>query len=356
MVRSLRTQGGLSPRPLRRDNRGIASTVATMLSLLVMLLFLDLAIVEIIPRQQNDAEFATTQSAISSFQLIHGLAQGAVISGGDSMGSPGLTVAVPLGTLGVSPLQAPTTGTLTFDPSVSTAQMWFTFVPHFRRGEVSHVDQDIVLAIDSSGSMAQNDPQRLRISGAKEYIGRLSCPDHVATVDFDNDAWLVRQNVGGAPHHLTGVSNNCFPNFDAAKADVDTIDQSGSTNYGAALLVANNELLGYGDKNRARVIILLTDGQNTCCPNQQGGDTLAQAQARRARDNGIVIYTIGLGSDVDTTMLQYIADTTGGTYYAAVGRWLLVGSSERREDLNGRLLGFQQRCRVRPEGIQCDRI
>ncbi|HTD82049.1 MAG TPA: vWA domain-containing protein [Thermoplasmata archaeon] len=317
MVRSLRTQGGLPPRLLRRDNRGIASTVATMLSLLVMLLFLDLAIVEIIPRQQNDAEFATTQSAISSFQLIHGLAQGAVISGGDSMGSPGLTVALPLGTLGVSPLQAPTTGTLTFDPSVGTAQMWFTFVPHFRRGEVTHVDQDIILAIDSSGSMAQNDPSRLRISGAKEYIGRLSCPDHVAIVDFDNDAFLTKQNVGGAPHHLTMVSHNCFPNFDEAKTDVDTIDQSGSTNYGAALLVANNELLGYGDKNRARVIILLTDGQNTCCPNQQGGDTLAQAQARRARDNGIVIYTIGLGSDVDTTMLQYIADTTGGTYYAA---------------------------------------
>ena len=64
MVRSLRTQGGLPPRLLRRDNRGIASTVATMLSLLVMLLFLDLALVEIIPRQQNDAEFVTTQSAI----------------------------------------------------------------------------------------------------------------------------------------------------------------------------------------------------------------------------------------------------------------------------------------------------
>ncbi|GEM_PF-4846879 len=325
-----------------------------MLSLLVILLFLDLAIVEIVPRQQNDAEFMTTQSAISSFQQIHGLAQGAVVPGGDSLGSPGITVAIPLGTLGVSPLQAPTAGTLTFDPTSGSAQMWFTFVPHFRRGEVTHVDQDIVLVIDSSGSMAQNDPTRLRVSGAKEYIGRLSCPDHVAIVDFDNDAFLTKQNVGGAPHHLTTVSHNCFPNFNEAKTDVDTIDQSGSTNGGGALYVAVNELLGYGDPRRARVIIFLTDGQNTICtpippcfdPDGPGGqtagsgaasDALAKQQARRARDNGIVIYTIGLGPDMDSPnprcpggevrgCLKEIADLTGGTYYdaptAASIRWI----------------------------------
>jgi Mg-chelatase subunit ChlD len=325
MVRSLRTQASPTRRGLRRDDRGVASTVATMLSLLVILLFLDIAIVEIVPRQQNDAEFVTTQSAISSFRQIHGLAQGGVIPFGDAMGSPGLTVSLPLGTLGVSPLQAPTTGTLTFDPTVGSAQMWFTFVPHFRRGEVSHVDQDIVLAIDSSGSMNTNDPQRLRISGAKDYIGRLSCPDHVAIVDFDSRGRLTKENVGGAQHHLTTVSHNCFPNFDEAKTDVDTIDQSGSTNYGGALYVAVNELLGYGDSRRARVIILLTDGQNTAClpippctaNTGAAADALARAQARRARDKGIVIYTIGLGNSVDTVMLRYIADTTGGTYYAA---------------------------------------
>ncbi len=316
-----------------------------MLSLLVMLLFLDLAIVEIIPHQQNDAEFVTTQSAISSFRQIRGLAQGAVFSSADAMGSPGLTVSLPLGTLGVSPLQAPTTGTLTFDPTVGSAQMWFTFVPHFRRGEVTHVNQDIILAIDSSGSMSWNDPQRLRISGAKDYIGRLTCPDHVAIVDFDNDAHLTKENVGGAPHHLTTVSHNCFPNFNEAKTDVDTIDQSGSTNGGGALYVAVNELLGYGDSRRARVIIFLTDGQNTACtpipPCTAGtgaaSDALALAQARRARNNRIVIYTIGLGAEMGFPnprcpggqvrgCLKQVADLTGGTYYdaptAASIRWI----------------------------------
>jgi len=311
---------------LRRDDSGVASTVATMMSLLVILLFMSIALVDILPRQQNDAEFATTETAITSFEQIRGLSQGPVFATGPNTIMPATTVPIPLGTQGVSPLQAPSTGTLTFDSSSGGAKVLFQFVPHFNSQAISHIDQDIILAIDSSGSMNQNDPQKLRLSGAKEYIGRLQCPDHVAIVDFDNDAHLTKENVGGAQHHLTTVSHNCFPNFEEAKTDVDTIDASGSTNYGAALQVAVNELLGYGDPTRARVIILLTDGQNTCCPNQQGGDTLAQAQARRARDNGIVIYTIGLGSDIDEPMLRYIASVTGGTFYfasnASAIRWI----------------------------------
>jgi uncharacterized protein YegL len=300
-------------RRLRRDSKGVASTVATMLSILVLLLFLDLAIVEIVPAQQNDAEFMTTQGVIGAFQTIHGLAQGPVIPSSSDLGSPGLTVAFPLGTHGVSPIEAATTGTLTFNPGAGKAQIWFTFVPHFNRATLTHVDQDIVLAIDSSGSMNWNDPQRLRISGAQEYIGRLSCPDHVASVDFDTVAHVTRENVGGAPHHLTDVSNNCFPNFDGPKADLTTIDANGGTNIGEGLRVSVNELLGYGDSKRARVIILLTDGQN----NFPWQDDLTRAQARRARDNGIVVFTIGLGADADTALLTYVADTTGGTYYNA---------------------------------------
>src|SRR3989475_2701285 len=317
MIDSPRPRGLAGARRLRRATGGVESPVATMLWLFVLFLSLDLALIEIIPRQQNDAEFVTTQTAISTFEQLHGLAQGAVTRAGDALAAPGLTVTFPLGTQGVSPLQPATTGTLTFDPTAGGAELWFTFAPHFRRGAVAHVDQDIILAIDSSGSMSTNDPTRLRITGAQEYIDRLSCPDHVARIDFDSVAHLTRENVGGAPHHLTDISNNCFPNFSVPRADVDTIDAAGSTNSGGALYVAVNEQLGYGDPKRARVIILLTDGQNTICtptppcfdPDGPGpltsgsgsaSDALAKQQSRRARDHGIVIYTIGLGADMGT--------------------------------------------------------
>src|SRR5436309_13552674 len=99
---------------------------------------------------------------------------------------------------------------------------------------ITHVDQDVILAIDSSGSMQQNDPSRLRITAAKEYIGRLTRPDRVASVDFDSVALLTRTNVGGPAHHLFWADHNGIPEYTGAQADLDPIDQAGSTHFAAA--------------------------------------------------------------------------------------------------------------------------
>src|SRR3989454_5929146 len=165
--------------------------------------------------------------------------------------------------------------------------------------------------------MNQNDPGRLRIQAAKDYIGRLTRPDRVARVDFDSVAHLTLQNIGGPAHHLFSTYNNGIPDYSGAQTDLNSIDQSGSTNFGAALFVANNELISYGVRGKAWVIILLTDGQNTCCPNQAAGDAQARLEAARAKANNITVYTVGLGPDADGALLQEIATTTGGTYYAA---------------------------------------
>src|SRR5437867_1660234 len=202
---------------LRRDTAGVASTIATMFALLVALIFLDMVLVDVLPRQEYNAEFVTTQNAIASFQEIRGLAQGPLIPPGPGRPSPAMTFGIPLGTQGVSPLRAPTTGTLTFDPLGGTSSVSLRFVPNFNRGAITRVDQDVVLAIDSSGSMQWNDPQRLRISGAKEYVGQLACPDTVAVVDFDDVARLTLQNIGGPAHHLNSPYNDCFPDFSRVK-------------------------------------------------------------------------------------------------------------------------------------------
>src|SRR3989442_11148671 len=164
--------------------------------------------------------------------------------------------------------------------------------------------------------MNQNDPGRLRIQAAKDYIGRLTRPDRVASVDFDSVAHLTLQNIGGPAHHLFSTYNNGIPDYSGAQTDLNSIDQSGSTNFWAALFVANNELISYGVRARAWVIILLTDGQNTCCPNQAAGAAQARLEAARAKANNITVFTIGLGPDADGALLQEIATTTGGTYYA----------------------------------------
>jgi len=297
---------------LREDSEAVASTVATLFTLLAVVLFLQAAIVAVVPAKQYEAERTTSIAAISAFDLLRSTASGAAFPGGQ------VTVTLPIGTAAVSPFAAPSPGDLRFNMGDSTnANISVSYVPTIHDSHVSKVDQDIILAIDSSGSMNQNDPNRLRISGAKEYVGRLSRPDRVASVDFDSVARLTRANVGGPAHHLYSTYNNGLPDYSGAQADLDTIDAAGTTNFGAAIQVSNDELITYGLPNRAWVIILLTDGYNTCCPNQAGGDALAIAEAGRAKANNITIYTIGLGADADGALLTRIAQITGGTYFAA---------------------------------------
>src|SRR5437870_4835102 len=213
---------------LRKDSEAVASTVATLFTLLAVVLFLQAAIVAVVPAKQYGAERTTSIAAISAFDMLRSTASGAVFPGGQ------VTVTVPIGTAAVSPFAAPSPGDLRFNMGDSTrANISVSYVPTIHDSRVSKVDQDIILAIDSSGSMNQNDPNRLRISGAKEYVGRLSRPDRVASVDFDSVARLTRANVGGPAHHLYNTYNNGLPDYSGAQADLDTIDAAGSTYFAA---------------------------------------------------------------------------------------------------------------------------
>ncbi len=295
-------------RVLREDSDAVASTVATLFALVIVLLFLQIAVFGAIPARQYEAEHSTAMEALAAFDLLRSAAAGAAFPQGR------FTVTVPVGTAAVSPFAASSAGVLQFDTEdVTTADLSYSLVPRIHDSRVTKVDQDVLLLIDSSGSMNQNDPQRLRITGGKDYVGHLSYPDRIAFVDFDSVARLTKANVGLSPHHLNTPAHNGVPNYNEALTDLDTIDQSGGTNFGAAIQVGNNELIANGMKSHAWVEILLTDGQN----NFAWQDALARSEAQRAKANGITIFTIGLSNDADAALLQEIAQTTGGTYYAA---------------------------------------
>ncbi len=299
-------------RSLREDSTGVASTVATLFTLVVVLIFLQASVIATVPAKQYEAERLTSMEAIAAFDRLRSMSSSIAIENGQ------FTVAIPLGTSAVSPFAVPSQGTLRFDPDeVAHANASFSFVPRLFDARLTKIDQDVILAIDSSGSMSWNDPSRLRISGAKDYVSHLTYPDRIAIVDFDSDAQLTKANVGQAVHHLYLSGHNGVPAYTEVNTDLDTIDQSGATNYGAALQIANDELIVYGDRTHAWAIILLTDGENTCCPDGATSNALAVAQANRAKASGITIFTIGLGPDVNPALLTQIAQTTGGTYYAA---------------------------------------
>ena len=312
-------------RRLRNDAEGVASTVATVFSLLVFLIFFQIVVFAPIPAQQYDAEWATSREALGAFELARSVLGGAVEVG------TSFSVPIPIGTGPVSPFASASPGLLTFRTAQAGPRISFRYVPDFLRKEVSRVDQDVILAIDSSGSMNWNDPDDLRISSAQEYVDSLRCPDRIAIVDFDTDAHLTRRNQGSnyPSHHLDRTSHDCEPNYSEVKGDLDTIDSSGGTNFGAALVVANDELVAYGDHRHQWVIILLTDGLN----NQNSWDDIALDESLRAADLGTVIYTIGLGDEPDDVLLTDIAENTGGTYYPAATaediRWIYLEIANR---------------------------
>ena len=323
------------PLPLRKDSDAVASTVATMFTLLVVLLFLQLTVVAVLPAQEYGAEWATSRAAIDSFERFRLATQLAVVPGAQ------FSIPIPLGTDAVSPFSSARQGNLRFDPANSTSiQISFKYVPKLFQAEVTHIDQDVILAIDSSGSMVWNDPSNLRISSAQEYMRNLIPPDRVASIDFDDAAFFTRANIGGPAHFLNYPPNGELM-YVSPQADLNTIDSAGSTNFGVAIYIANNEFVAHGDPQHAWNMILLTDGQNTACvpsppcSSNSGGasDALAISESIRAKNLGVTIYTIGLGADVDEALLKTIAANTGGTYYHAQTandiRWVYYEISRR---------------------------
>ncbi len=149
---------------------------------------------------------------------------------------------------------------------------------------------DVMLVLDSSGSMAWNDPEGLRRTAAKRFVDGLIEGDRAGVVDFDSWAYL---------------SQGLTADHAAAKQAIDWIDDWGGTNIGAGVRLANNELLDNGDPEHLRAEILLTDGEGDYDP----------ALTQQAADNDIAIFTIGLGSAVDEGLLRGIAERTGGRYF-----------------------------------------
>lgn len=166
---------------------------------------------------------------------------------------------------------------------------------------------DVMLVLDSSGSMSWNDPNGYRRIAAKRFIDALLEGDRVGVVDFDSYARLYQP--------LTA-------DFPAAKAAVDRIDASGGTDIASGVRLANEELITNGDPEHVKLTILLTDGEGYYDPSL----------TTQAVENDIVIYTIGLGSSVDEGLLRSIAEATGGLYFP-------VASADQLPDVFQRIPG-----------------
>ena len=162
-------------------------------------------------------------------------------------------------------------------------------------GPSSAAGAEVVLIIDSSGSMKQNDPTDLRLSAARLFAEQKGPELGVATVDFDEHARVLANGLSAGANSAAEVARS-----------VDRVDHSGGTNLGVGLRAAHSLLDGGTARLTSRSAVLLTDGKG-----EYGGE------AGLFADRGWSIFTIGLTGAVDEALLTAIAVQTGGEYFKA---------------------------------------
>lgn len=191
---------------------------------------------------------------------------------------------------------------------------------HNRKVSVNGID--IVLAVDISGSMLARDFEPNRIEAAKQIASTF-----IADREADRFSLVA---FAGEAYTLTPIT--------ADRGEVQTLMASlrngvidDGTAIGNGLATALNRLRD--SEAKSKVVVLLTDGVNNA------GQITPMMSAEIARDMGVKVYTIGVGSkdkapypakdifgnevevlvdvEIDEEQLTAIADMTGGQYFRA---------------------------------------
>lgn len=158
-------------------------------------------------------------------------------------------------------------------------------------------DADIFIALDDSGSMEWNDPYFGRISATNQFVEQLPETDRVAVSKFTTYVTQLFK--------LDYMTNE---NHKKLADSLSILKSDGGTDCSAALHNAINNL---DDDTRAKCIILLTDGVDDPGNSYDYDDIIESAN-----EKGINIFTIGLGYNVNTELLNRIATETYGKYFS----------------------------------------
>ncbi len=176
------------------------------------------------------------------------------------------------------------------------------------------VPSDVMLAIDLSGSMNDDggtppQPVTSVLKAAEAFITRLKKDDQVGVVTYATDATKISPLSGS----VTTVAQI------VAGLSISKKEETGSTNPGDALKQIQEEILSTNHNPDARKIaILFTDGlANAPEINPEG---YATSSALELKNNGVDIFTVGLGSKVNQKFLQEVASDSQHAFIAPTAR------------------------------------
>jgi len=153
----------------------------------------------------------------------------------------------------------------------------------------------VVLAIDISGSMAGTPLSRAK-EAAEVFVELLEPQDKVGLVTFDHNVYV---DVPLTDDH------------DAVIEVIRGLEYKGDTALYQAV-IDSSELLSDATEGR-RVVVVLTDGKN----DKANSPATEMDAVKAANDSRVMVITVGLGKEINSTVLDGIASETGGRFFYA---------------------------------------
>ncbi|MBN1975820.1 MAG: VWA domain-containing protein [Anaerolineae bacterium] len=154
-----------------------------------------------------------------------------------------------------------------------------------------------VMLIDHSGSMADGQKMPDAIDAALAFLDELEDGrDSLGVIAFD-DAFTVLGD-------LQVVDEGARAGL---RTQIGALYPDGGTAYYDAIYKATSMLKGVPGR---KVVLALTDGDDTSSSRTDLGKMIEYVQ-----DSNVVVFTIGLGADVQSATLARVARETGGQYY-----------------------------------------
>lgn len=150
------------------------------------------------------------------------------------------------------------------------------------------------MTLDRSTSMSSDDDTSMEAAAAA-FVDNMGTSDQGAVVNFSS---------------TVDVDQGLTSNKDLLKYAVtnESTVHNMTALYDSIIVAVGTVSAG---SNSRKAVIAMTDGNDTWSSNTLTGCITTAANA------GIPVYTVGLGSGLTSSILQQIADDTGGLYYPA---------------------------------------
>ncbi|WP_234124431.1 vWA domain-containing protein [Clostridium hydrogenum] len=176
----------------------------------------------------------------------------------------------------------------------------FQFLYELSFKKSSKVINDVVLLIDTSGSMSKTDPNNERFDAVNDLLNSMNSTNRVSVYTFDDHTTKIKV--------MSYVDNS-------VKDDITNELQkyknpSGNTNMREALDSAYDEINKSEGKGRNAMVIMLSDGGDNYDLDKKFDKTMEPYNYA-----GIPVYTIGMSDGDNFYMLKKIAQASGGDYY-----------------------------------------